>query len=312
VIVDEVDSMLLDQSGHSTKLIDKMPAMDYLEPVMALIWRKLNTLLQSLLNNNGMFIALQETNSNVENFFDCILKILPENVKQENKIFDEKGLKELMKDFSHKLIKETLNDETAIENIVQIIKTDINSICESEKILAIFENIENISEIDKTSPAISQYINECWSLDSKGNLLKIVENLFNIQIIVSEFDENEELIPSVNYLYNTESKSDKTINLLLSGNCFYIMNEIPDIDSYCYTTVERDVRQHLNLNSEEKNKNKLSVPKHHFEYINRKFKLWIKSAITSKLNLEENRHYIIKSDMNGFNRIIPVDFQSTG
>lgn len=42
VIVDEVDSMFIDGSNHSTRLIDKMPQMDYIEPIFAAIWYALS------------------------------------------------------------------------------------------------------------------------------------------------------------------------------------------------------------------------------------------------------------------------------
>ena len=75
VILDEVDSMLIDEASHTTRLTDPLPGFEFLEPLLASIWQFLQIINVKIKFENGSLYWIEE---------DKVPELLQENATAED------------------------------------------------------------------------------------------------------------------------------------------------------------------------------------------------------------------------------------
>ncbi|CAF4792666.1 unnamed protein product, partial [Rotaria sp. Silwood2] len=107
-IVDEVDSMLIDDRNHIVMLSSQMPAMDQLEPLLAAIWIQIGEVAKYIEETNGKTYFIQQPDI-FDNMGEVRLDIATQavEIKESKEDFikkcTEKHLRKLIRDIDQKI-----------------------------------------------------------------------------------------------------------------------------------------------------------------------------------------------------------------
>ncbi|CAF3836247.1 unnamed protein product [Rotaria sp. Silwood1] len=107
-IVDEVDSMLIDDRNHIVMLSSQMPAMDHLEPLLAAIWIQIGEVAKYIEETNGKTYFIQQPDifdNRGEVRFDIAAQAVEIKESKEDfiKKCTEKHLRKLIRDIDQKI-----------------------------------------------------------------------------------------------------------------------------------------------------------------------------------------------------------------
>lgn len=105
-IVDEVDNMLLDGNGWILQIVRDMPAMDYLEVLLAAIYIQVNEAARSLIEKDGKtYYLVQETPLNDDGHVKPNISVEEVEIKESKRNFimkcTESHLRKLIRDVEH-------------------------------------------------------------------------------------------------------------------------------------------------------------------------------------------------------------------
>jgi preprotein translocase subunit SecA len=108
-IVDEVDSMLLDGKNNIVMLSSPTPAMDYLEPILALIWNQVEAASQSIIDIDGKAYYVEKSNTIGED---------KKMLSAQEILYPLEGSKEnFLKTSTENYIRKVLRDENLKEQV---------------------------------------------------------------------------------------------------------------------------------------------------------------------------------------------------
>ncbi len=306
VIVDEVDSMLIDQSDHTTRLVDRMPSMENLEPIYGLIMLSVKNFVKSCVQiNNELFIPSEC--GNFDKFNNILVKLIPENkrILDNLTIENEEDLKDYLRRCADELSHTLKANKHEIVNYLKGGEVD-----GSEEFLEEYSRIENIYEIDEQNPIIESYINDQTSTND-NNIPALIAKFLKVKFNIFNIDDGDLCISSQYTIFNLKKLLE--INILVVNDIVHKLEKIENFNKMLYDTVSKEVLKIVDFEpfkDEQKDIPKLKMPFHLKDIVENKMKVWIKSALDS-MRFEADGQFILKFE-GGYTKIKPVDFENTG
>jgi len=332
VIVDEVDSMLIDQSGDSTRLVGNMPGMDHLIPFLAMVWHKVKAMQASLIPLGEKTFRIDPNFEKGDNILDAVMQLLPNEIKTTYNVVDIEKLKEK--------IQETINASKSDNEKYKHIRKEIAEMLRSgeedeqfsDSFKAKMQEVENRELINEDDEIVSTYLEDLYN--SQAGQLKILGDQFNVHFNVYKTEKGVGIVVDDRFIDNEEEigtgapLKDNPIILtifILEGK-YYPVHEI-DVEKELINSLKSQIKSSaeikINLSQQPQQGNgsnspqisiedsKIEIPVHLVQLAHSSLEEWIKSAFEAMV-YQEDKNYIIKKDENGVARIVPVDFSNTG
>ena len=118
-IVDEVDSMLIDGRNHIVMLSSSMPAMDYLEHILAAIWTQVGIAADSILEHEGkLYYVIQDRKKDSEGN-------LTEEVEYSHTLIEGKTKKEVLQEVTEIYLRKALRGDLTKESEVKALADEL-------------------------------------------------------------------------------------------------------------------------------------------------------------------------------------------
>ncbi|XP_035713480.1 uncharacterized protein LOC110857132 [Folsomia candida] len=304
VIVDEVDSMLIDQAANTTKLVEPVPGVEFLAPLFAAIWRIVNDTGNMLIPINNAKYCPQEVTKT-----DCtdLVSVLSQITKRHG---PPSILTESVKNFAERMAELETKDAKAREALKLLIRNKL------------IPGDIGPADDPTTDDTLNKIIQKRWNTDEKTSLVHICGKFLGRKVQIWGLDAEKGLALSATYHTDQEPKDipdhfkflpifemeGKLVQLLeASGN---------NAASFLFNRVTEKIKA-LVVFSDDKNvdrdSDKLVLPQHFKSLYNFKLQRWIRSAITARYYVHEDQDYVLKVlDGDKHTRIVPVDWQNTG
>jgi len=163
VIVDEVDSMMIDQSMKIAMISIEKPGLDHLNTIYLIIWKKLMEIEAKILNKNGKYYYFDGLNESIDNGKAYLIKDkrefikinLTKSIKENLTNSDQKYFPEYLK----KIIFDSLSDWIDSAIIGFSMQRDIDYLAEEGVIKPIdYQNTGVVQANTKWSKAVHQFI----------------------------------------------------------------------------------------------------------------------------------------------------------
>ncbi|OXA45363.1 Protein translocase subunit SecA [Folsomia candida] len=307
VIVDEVDSMLIDQAANTTKLVEPVPGVEFLAPLFAAIWRFVNQMGNVLIPINNVKYFPEEVTQT-----DCshLVSVLSRITKKHG---PPTILNESIENFAARMADHEKNDPKARECLKKLIRKKY------------IPGDIGIDDDPTTDEQLNKIIQERWNTELKTSLVYICGKFLGRKIQIYRFDK-ETGIPRVvlSPIYHPAQEPKdipdqfKLLPIFESdGNLVQLLEASGDkAGSFLFNRITEQIKA-VDVFSDDKNvdrdSQKVILPQHFKPLYNFKLQRWITSAIAARTYIHENRDYVLKVlDGDKHTRIVPVDSQNTG
>lgn len=306
-IVDEVDSMLIDQASYATKLVDKVPGFEFMEIVYTAIWKHVNdieNLFLPLGANQEVYCVDQTVGMDPKDIISLLSKV---NSK------DGKGSRKILLSRIQGFCENNLNREKGDQKT----REDLKTLIENKKLPGLPAGKSEISNEE-----LDEIIKLRWDYEKGGAVLRrICEKLLGHKIIVMTVTDDG-FSPYSGYHDTPGNDGNDIPDYFRPIYLFYFSQQLMRLipveasSSQMRQKVAARIKDLIVASTEKsvESEKKLVIPNHFMDFFKGKLMTWIQSAITARYHMDKDQAYIVKKGEKDGERksIIPVDVEHTG